>query len=741
MKKRAEGPNDNQVPFGDHERLLIHQLRLLEWLETRAGKRQNQNSDSAAEEQPLSVPEKWKLTRNVTLYDWQKECIARWFENGFRGTVKVVTGGGKTLLALAITEKLQNEEVPGLRLAIVVPTIVLMHQWYDELLERGNLPAEVIARMGGGYQEEFSDDKRVLISVLASAHRQLPKLVRKAGVENSLLLVADECHRAGATEMSHVFKTERAFNLGLSATPERDEDTEQDEDAGYDESLLGKELGPIIYDFKLIDALKLGVVPSYTILHYGLVLSTQEKARYERLSRTISDSQSELRNRAPADKASGAAFFQWARAVSSRSRGEVGTLASRLMADISRRKALLYGMEGRGNAVQTLLQREFDANPDARVILFHESIDEVMKLFLRLRDAGFPVIAEHSELPGSVREAGLDLFRKGIAQVIVSARSLIEGFNVPAVDMAIIVASSASVRQRVQSLGRVLRRHRSKSGEEKTSVIHVLYARDTVDDAIYGKFDWDQTTGIERNLYFHWDGLGEPSPQAGPPRYPLPTEEQIDDSLLQEGSEYPGAYEGAEYSCDTRGNVKDSNGAQVRNPSALPELVSKAKGSAGRFRVTKRKKYVLVRVPRGDDWGTIFVTRLKVDFDVGADEEVDDIDEGAIRIWAESASPGDDYPYGGVPIIDESLRFRSKRGGVIARKVSGGEVFARTGERAIDPEKGADAVLVIEAIRKLHSTGTRISQLEMNKLNHVLYRVGGRLFFVCVLRNGLEFPD
>ena len=741
MTKRADGPDGSRAPFGDHERLLIHQLRLLEWQESRAGKRQVQNSASAAEATSISIPEKWCLTKGIDLYDWQKKCIERWFEGEFKGTVKVVTGGGKTLLALAIAERLQNEEVPGLRLAIVVPTIVLMHQWYDELLERGNLPAGAIARLGGGYQEEFGKDKRVLISVLASAHRQLPRLVKKAGVAGKMLLVADECHRAGATEMSHVFKTERAFNLGLSATPERDEDSEQDEDAGYDESLLGNELGSIIYDFKLIDALKLGVVPSYTILHYGLDLSAEEHERYERVSRNISDNQAELRNRAPADKASGAAFFQWARAVSSRSKGAVGDLASRLMADISRRKAILYAMERRGNAVHTLLKREFDANPDARVILFHESVDEVMRLFLRLREAGFPVIAEHSELPGSVREAGLDLYRKGIAQVILSARSLIEGFNVPAVDMAIIVASSASVRQRVQSLGRVLRKHRSRSGEEKTSVIHVLYARDTVDDAIYGKFDWDQTTGIERNLYYHWDGLGEPILQEGPPRYPLPSEEQVDDSILQEGEEYPGAYEGTEYSCDTKGNIRDANGVQVRNPGSLPVLIIKAKGTAGRFCVTKRRKYVLIRVPRGEDWITIFVTRLKVEFDVGADEEIKDVDESAVRKWVESAMPGDEYPYINIPTIDDSLRYKSKRGGVIARKVRGGEVFARTGDRANDREKGVDAESIVDAVHGLYFTGTHISRLEVNALNHVLYRVSGRLFFVYALRNGLEFPD
>src|SRR5271166_5065171 len=169
-----------------------------------------------------------------------------------------------------------------------------------------------------------------------------------------------------------------------------------------------------------------------------------------------------------------------------------------------------------------------------------------MDLFACLDERELKVIAEHSELAGSMRETGLELFRKGKAQIIVSARSLIEGFNVPEVDVGIIVASSGSVRQRIQSMGRVLRRHRGASGEEKTSCIHVLYAADSSEENIYGKLNWNETTGVDRNRYFHWNVTGEPIMQEGPPKTPLPTETQIDANTLQPGGKYPGQYEGIE---------------------------------------------------------------------------------------------------------------------------------------------------------------------------------------------------
>ncbi|MCY4653342.1 MAG: DEAD/DEAH box helicase family protein, partial [Dehalococcoidia bacterium] len=331
------------------KRLLLHQLRLYEWMQAQIEKDSPPVvlRETEADDEDVSVPKRWELTKGIHLYSWQEECIERWFKRGFRGTVKVVTGGGKTILGLAIAQRLQNDFNSRLRVAVVVPTVVLMHQWYDELIARGNLPAHALGRLGGGYTDDFTN-RRVLIIVLASAHKQLPRLVRSGRNSKRLLLIADECHRAGAAVMSRVFKTQRPYTLGLSATPERDEDEGTEPDTGYDDSLLGRELGPIIYDFNLSQALELGVVPRFTIRHYGLPLAPEERSRYSSLSRSISERQSELRALAPQDRTSGAAFFSWARRVAGQS-GRTGNLASGVNADVTRRKELLQRAAARGD--------------------------------------------------------------------------------------------------------------------------------------------------------------------------------------------------------------------------------------------------------------------------------------------------------------------------------------------------------------------------------------------------------
>src|SRR5271157_2698123 len=590
--------------FGDSEELKLHQLRLREWMVTAGRRRFEDEAPATVPRANIEIPEIWKLTEGVEPHPWQHECIVKWRKNRGRGTAKVVTGVGKTLLALFIAEILQNTEDKELRLVVVVPTIVLMHQWYDAILQHGNLPAEAIGRLGGGYDQDFGGGRRMLITVLASASQRLPKLVKEADVGKHLLLVADECHRAGAKEMSSVFKSKRRWSLGLSATPER----EDDDDAGYDESLLGKALGRIIYDFTLADALREGLVPKFTIHHYGLSMTAEERRRYEALSRSITDAMSRLRSLR--DAQSDGDFFSWARSVAARNQGEMGAIAMRFVSNTSERRELLNHLEARHDAVIQLIEHEYQVNPDARVILFHESISDVMDLFACLDERGLKVIAEHSELAGSMRETGLELFRKGTARIIVSARSLIEGFNVPAVDVGIIVASSGSVRQRIQSIGRVLRRHRGPTGEEKTSCIHVLYAADSSEETIYSKVDWNEITGVDHNRFYRWDLESEPRIQDGPPRTPLPTEMQIDPDSLEPGSRYPGQYEGVELSCDSQRNVSNAEGQYAVSTADLAEAVLKIKGSGGKFRVTPKRRFVLVRVPLDEEWETLYVTKL-----------------------------------------------------------------------------------------------------------------------------------
>ena len=712
------------------ERLLRHNLETRQyWTE------KNVVSDGEVHDDAGHTgadPQSWILTKDIALYDWQEECVEKWLEQK-RGTIKVVTGAGKTILALAIIERLQAVD-PQLRVAIVVPTIVLQEQWYKEILSRSNLPARMIGRLGGGYNEGFSEGRKILLCVLKSASVQLSSKAAKGGVERNLLLIADECHKAGAPDMSKVFVTKRAYNLGLSATPERDDELESglgENSSEYDAGLLGQELGPIIFELSVQQAFKQGILPEFEIHHYGLPLVDSERERYDSLSRRLRDVSSELRELGHRYGFHDANITSRTQILAKRE-DQLGLVARQHIALTTQRKRLLYDAQLRSCAALVILRKEFQENPNTRAMLFHESIENVMLLYHELLQEDFPVAVEHSGLTTSLREESIGLFRQGIAQVIVSVKSLVEGFNVPETDIGIVVASSTSVRQRIQTIGRLLRKKQGGA----TATIYVLYMHDTVDEIIYEKADWDNLLGAERNRYFLWQEDGTVIEQEQAPRFPLPTDQDLPLEVLEAGDEYPGAYEGVEYTSDSDGNVFTNDGALVANPQDVPEQIRKVKGSYGRFKVTPKRRYILVKAYEEPGRLTKFVEQLEDPFEIVeySEEQAEDLDVGKLKT-------GDTFPRELVGGQYQVIHYKQRRGRyVLAKKEGRGERYARVGTSASDPKKGADAEGLMEACKELKAKNPQMNKLIVTDSQHVLSLKDGNYLYLYTLEAGLEFP-
>ena len=264
-----------------------------------------------------------------------------------------------------------------------------------------------------------------------------------------------------------------------------------------------------------------------------------------------------------------------------------------------------------------------------------------------------------------MRAESLRLFRLGTARVIVSARSLIEGFNVPSADLGIIAAASASVRQRVQTLGRLLRRSRKSDGSEKQATLHVLYAAGTVDELIYEKADWEQFVGADRNDYLRWQQVGESQPVAcpGPPRRPALGETVVDVQNLRPGGPYPGdPDEGRQYSLDTQGTVRDESGNLVKPHAQLHAVLAAFRRTGGRFRVTPLNRFVTKLEKTSEGWRGIYLGRLGAPLEVVEPEE-------ANGSTTRSYAPGDPYPLGHARGKVFSVLQRDKR--LIADKIGG----------------------------------------------------------------------
>lgn len=94
---------------------------------------------------------------------------------------------------------------------------------------------------------------------------------------------------------------------------------------------------------------------------------------------------------------------------------------------------------------------------EQKILVFHEDIRACEFLFEVLQQNSVKAGIYHSKIPLARRVETLHNYRAGKISVLVSCRALDEGFNVPETEIGIIAASTATYRQRIQRLGRVLR--------------------------------------------------------------------------------------------------------------------------------------------------------------------------------------------------------------------------------------------------------------------------------------------
>jgi superfamily II DNA or RNA helicase len=110
-----------------------------------------------------------------------------------------------------------------------------------------------------------------------------------------------------------------------------------------------------------------------------------------------------------------------------------------------------------------------------RTIVFHERVHEANRILRLIKARNLSATIYHTGVGPVLRRSNLSLYRRGVYDILVCCRALDEGINVPETSFAIVASSTASMRQRIQRLGRVLRPAPGK----KRAVIYTLYATNT----------------------------------------------------------------------------------------------------------------------------------------------------------------------------------------------------------------------------------------------------------------------
>lgn len=397
----------------------------------------------------------------LPLYPWQEECLDAWFSHGCHGIANVVTGAGKTILALAATERLRQRFPNPLRVKIVVPTISLLSQWRDALLEFTDLPSvsrDDIGYCYGGRKDDPNHD--YMIYVINSARYCLARHILNDLKEGySVLLIADECHHYASQENQKIFDflpclkrtPGQYYSLGLSATPQS---------RGYEAALVPA-LGQEIYRYGFTDAARRSTISPFVVFQVALAFDAEEAAAYEDLSSRITRTLNRLEAMCPSLRhLNRDQFFGRLNLLAGSPESVIASLANTALALTWQRKSLICGAKSRLACALSLIA---SLEPGAKILLFGERIEQADQVYHLLeREYPHQVGRCHSGLGRQARRNALERFRSGELRILVSCRSLDEGFDVPYANVGIVLSSASVERQRIQRLGRILRRQKNK---------------------------------------------------------------------------------------------------------------------------------------------------------------------------------------------------------------------------------------------------------------------------------------
>lgn len=372
------------------------------------------------------------LASQVTPFPFQKEAIQSWNNADKRGVIVLPTGTGKSYVGVLAIATAQRSTI------VLVPTIDLMHQWYDVL--KTYFSNAKIGLIGGGYYEV----EDLTIITYDSAYRHLEHLGNRFG-----LIIFDECHHLPS--QTYQLGAEFAiapYRLGLSATPER-------VDGGHFQ--FNNLIGPLVYR-KAISEMSGLYLADYTVVEIKAKLSAEERTEYQN-NRNIYLNFIRMHGINLA--------HDWGKFIIACSRSQEGRSA---FLAYRKQKEIAFATPAKLKILENLLKK----HKNCRIIIFTQdnaTAYQVSTTFL------VPIITHQTK--AKERREYLLGFNQGKYNILVTSKVLNEGVNVPAANIGIILSGSSSIREHVQRLGRILRKY-----GDKQALLYEIVTSDTAEQFV-----------------------------------------------------------------------------------------------------------------------------------------------------------------------------------------------------------------------------------------------------------------
>ncbi|MBL1209266.1 DNA phosphorothioation system restriction enzyme [Geminocystis sp. GBBB08] len=406
------------------------------------------------------------LPKNLIIRDYQKEAVINWFKNRGRGTLKMATGSGKTITALAITTELY-EQINLQVLLVICPFRHLVLQWAEETTKFNLQPILAFENINN-WQSELSrqlynihHNKQKFLTIITTNstfisdgfQSQIPFLPEKT------LIIGDEAHNLGTPRLLSSLPATIGLRLALSATPERYFD---DDGTDFLINYFGKVLPP---EFTLANAIEKQALVKYNYHPILVQLTNIEALYYAKLTKKIGWALSENNNL--------------------KDNHNLKTL-------LIRRSRLIATASNKLIALKKLMSERLDMKAtlfycgDGHINQNERQLEAVTRILGK--ELNYRVNTYTAETPLEDREKIKKQLISGELQGLVAIRCLDEGIDIPMIENAVILASSSNPRQFIQRRGRILRPY---DGKKEATLFDMIVIPPILEREI-----WE----IERNL-------------------------------------------------------------------------------------------------------------------------------------------------------------------------------------------------------------------------------------------------
>lgn len=386
-----------------------------------------------------SVPRWSRLS--LSLHDarephaYQCEALAAWEQAGYRGSIVMPTGSGKTFLAVQAIQSVCASTL------VIVPTIDILHMWYYRL-------AQAFQTEVGVY---YSGEK-IIRPLTVTTYSSAGDLVAEQGNAFKLLICDEVHHLPARTWGEAALMSPAPYRLGLTAT--YPEEHEQTNGRWHVDELLG----PLAYSLG-IEQLIGQQLAEYRTQRIRVNLTQEERAAYDAAYALYIGFVRERQLR----KSHGPTWLLELMRLSA-----FDPQARRALLARQELLRLLGGCQEKFALLDNLL-REF---ANERILIFTESNEVAYRI-----SSEYLVPCITHETSAAERKHILDGFSIGTYRVISTSKVLNEGVDLPEAKVAIVLGGGSGHREYIQRLGRILR----KKEQLQATLVEVL-VRDTIEE-------------------------------------------------------------------------------------------------------------------------------------------------------------------------------------------------------------------------------------------------------------------